>query len=50
MGSKIVRLFEEEHRMVGGGNREMLVKAWASQVVLMVKNPSAKQETEETQV
>ena len=50
VGSKIVRLFEEEHRMVGGGNREMLVKAWASQVVLMVKNPSAKQETEETQV
>ena len=24
--------------MVGGENREMLVKAWSSQVVLMVKN------------
>ena len=41
MGSKIVRLLEEEGRMVGGENREMLVKACASQVVLIVKNPSA---------
>ena len=41
VGSKIVRLLEEESRIVGGENREMLVKAWASQVVLIIKNPSA---------
>ena len=38
MRSKIVKLLEEESRMVGGENMEMLVKAWSSQVVLMVKN------------
>ena len=38
MRSKIVKLLVEESRMVGGENRDMLVKARSSQVVLMVKN------------